>query len=51
MDSIEFVKGVIGGTLLGFLIILALMFAEHREEKRQELQKQSWIEQGYPIQD
>ena len=49
MDSIEFVKGVIGGTLLGFLFILAFMFAEHREENRQELQKQSWIEQGFPI--
>ena len=49
MDSIEFVKGVIGGTLLGFLFILAFMFAEHSEENRQELQKQSWIEQGFPI--
>tara|TARA_B100001093_G_scaffold146019_2_gene138702 strand:- start:842 stop:988 length:147 start_codon:yes stop_codon:yes gene_type:complete len=45
----ELVKGVIGGALIALLLFLAFEFAEHKEENRIELQKQSWVEQGFPI--
>ena len=47
----ETIKGVIGGGLIALLLWLAFEIGEHKELKRLELEKQNWIEQGYPIQD
>jgi hypothetical protein len=47
----ETLKGAIGGGLIALLLWLAFEIAEHRELRRLELEKQSWIEQGYPIKD
>ena len=45
----ELVKGVFGGGLIALLFFLAFEIAEHKELKRIDLQKQSWVEQGFPI--
>jgi hypothetical protein len=47
----EMLKGAIGGGLIALCLWLVFEIAEHRELKRLELEKQNWIEQGYPIQD
>ena len=47
----EMLKGAIGGGLIALLLWLAFEIAERKELMRLELEKQSWIEQGYPIQD
>ena len=47
----ETLKGAIGGGLIVLLLWLTFEIAEHKELRRLELEKQSWIQEGYPIAD